>query len=53
MGFFLGLAKFVKLAVTIALLLVFLRVLLFPNPLDIIILMMLLFVLFIMMLARP
>lgn len=53
MGFFLGLARFVKLALMIALVLVFLRVLLFPNPLDIIILMMLLFVQFIMMAARP
>lgn len=53
MGFFLAVAKFVKIALMIAIFLVFLRAMLFPNALDVIILMMLLFVLFVMVLARP
>ncbi|GAX90496.1 hypothetical protein [Effusibacillus lacus] len=53
MGFFLGLVKFVKVILLIAICLLFLRAILFPNALDIIILMMLSFVLFLMLISRP
>lgn len=53
MGFFLGLVKFVKLGLLIAITLLFLRAVLFPNALDIIILMLLSFVFFVLLIARP
>ncbi|MFC4767885.1 hypothetical protein [Effusibacillus consociatus] len=53
MGFFLGLVKYVKVALLTSIFLLFIRAIFFPNFLDIIILMMLSFVLFIMLIARP
>lgn len=53
MGFLVVLVKFVKIALIIAILLLFFRALLFPNALDIVILMMLSFVLFMMLISRP
>ncbi|WP_018131507.1 hypothetical protein [Effusibacillus pohliae] len=53
MGFFVGLVRFVKLALALAVFLLFLRALFFPNFLDMIVLMLLSFVLFMMLISRP
>ncbi|BCJ85055.1 hypothetical protein [Effusibacillus dendaii] len=53
MAFLVALAKFVKLVLAIAITLLFLRAILFPNAFDILILMMLSFVMVMLMIATP
>ncbi|MCF8563541.1 hypothetical protein LLE49_02165 [Alicyclobacillus tolerans] len=53
MGFFYGIARFVKLLLAIAILLLFLRAILWPSALDLIVLMLLFIVFAAMFISGP